>query len=99
MLLCPVSILPAIPHDHSEPLMLRRLEVNGQVRPYTDQLGWVGPIGAALLPATVAPAGRTPGGLPVGVQIVAGHLEDRTSIDFARRLADEIGGFESPPGW
>ncbi|MEE9607928.1 MAG: amidase [Myxococcota bacterium] len=99
VLLCPVSILPAIPHDHSEPLMLRRLEVNGQVRPYTDQLGWVGPIGAALLPATVAPAGRTPGGLPVGVQIVAGHLEDRTSIDFARRLADEIGGFESPPGW
>ena len=99
VLLCPAAPLPAIPHDHREPLILRTLEVNGETRPYTDYFAWTGPFGAAHLPASVAPAGRTPDGLPVGIQIVAAHLEDRTSIDFARRLADQIGGFEPPPGF
>ena len=99
VLLCPAAPLPAIPHDQREPLFLRTLEVNGETRPYTDHFAWTGPFGAAYLPASVAPAGRTPDGLPVGVQIVAAHLEDRTSIDFARRLADEIGGYEPPPGF
>ena len=49
--------------------------------------------------ATVAPAGRSPAGLPVGVQIVGPYLEDRTTLDFARRLAEVAGGFEAPPGW
>ena len=52
----------------------------------------------ALLPATVAPIGRTPAGLPVGLQIVGPYLEDRTTIDFARRLGAVIGGYEPPPG-
>ena len=50
----------------------------------------------ALLPATIAP---TPAGLPVGIQIVGSYLEDRMPIDFARRLADVIGGFEQPAGY
>jgi len=32
------------------------------------------------------------------VQIVGPHLEDRTPIDFARRLADVVGGYQPPPG-
>jgi amidase len=52
----------------------------------------------ALLPATAVPVGRTPARLPVGFQVVGPYLEDRTPIDFARRLADVIGGYESPPG-
>jgi amidase len=51
----------------------------------------------ALLPATCAPAGRTAGGLPVGLQVVGPYLEDRTTIDFARRIADVVGGYEAPP--
>jgi len=53
----------------------------------------------AWLPAIVAPVGRTKDGPPVGVQIVGPYLEDRTPIDFARRLADVVGGFERPPGF
>ena len=34
--------------------------------------------------------------LPGGIQIVGPYLEDRTPIDFARRLADVVGGFEEP---
>jgi len=53
----------------------------------------------AWLRAIVAPVGRTKDGPPVGVQIVGPYLEDRTPIDFARRLADVVGGFERPPGF
>ena len=53
----------------------------------------------AYLPATVAPSGLTPGGLPVGVQIVGPYLGDRSTIQFARLLAKELGGFVPPPGY
>ena len=41
----------------------------------------------------------TSSGLPVGIQIVGPYLEDATSIDFASRLADVVGGFVPPPGY
>jgi amidase len=97
LVLCPIAPLPAIRHDHSHPAMQRRLTVNGAARPYTDHFGWMGPIGVAHLPATAVPVGRTAEGLPVGIQVVAGYLEDRTAIEFARQLAAETGGFEPPP--
>jgi amidase len=89
VLLCPVAAVVAIRHDHAHPLHLRKLEVNGAERPYTDLFAWTGPIGAAHLPASVAPVGRTQAGLPVGIQIVAPYLEDRTSLAFrgAARVA------------
>jgi amidase len=99
VLLCPIAPTAAIPHDHSEPPYERRLIVDGKPRPYWDLLVWAGLVTSAFLPATVAPVGRTSGGLPVGVQIVGPYLEDRTPIDFARRLADVAGGFEPPPGY
>jgi len=99
VLLCPIVPTPAIRHDHSEPIGERTITVNGERRPYLDVTAWAGVIGMALLPATMAPAGRTREGLPVGVQIVGPYLEDRTPIDFARRLADVVGGFEPPPGY
>jgi amidase len=33
------------------------------------------------------------------MQIVGPYLEDRTTIDFARRLGDLYGGFTPPPGY
>jgi len=97
VLLCPITPTPAVPHDHSEPMMARTIQVNGQARSYLDGIAWAGVIGMAYLPVTMAPVGRTAQGLPVGVQIVGPYLEDRTTIDFARRLADVIGGFAAPP--
>jgi len=98
VLLMPVTPVTAIRHDHSDRLT-RTIPVNGEKRDYNDQLRWVGLITMAYLPATVAPVGRSREGLPVGVQIVGPYLEDRTPIDFARRLAGVIGGFEAPPGF
>ena len=50
-------------------------------------------------PATVAPAGKTPQGLPVGIQILGPYLEDATPIRLAGLLAKEHGGFTPPPGY
>ena len=46
-----------------------------------------------------APIGLTTAGLPVGLQIIGAEGEDPTTIEFARLLADEIGGFAPPPGY
>lgn len=99
VLLMPVSGVPAIPHDESQPLPARTVRVNGAGRPYADLFSWIALATATLHPATVAPVGRTPGGLPVGLQIVGPYLEDRTTIDFAARLAALVGGFTPPPGF
>jgi len=100
VLLCPAAPTAAFAHDHTPPhLGVRMTLVNGVPRPLDDAIVWAGFGSAALLPATVAPVGRTSGGLPVGVQIVGPYLEDRTTIDVARRLADVIGGYVRPPGF
>jgi amidase len=97
VLLCPVMLTPAFPHTGGEPDE-RTVLVDGAPRPYADQFAWLQAVGVVHLPVTVAPVGRTPQGLPVGVQIVAPYLEDRTAIDVARHLREVIGGFEAPPG-
>jgi len=96
VLLCPVIPVAAIRHDHSS-FNERTIEVNGRSRPYTDLLGWISMATACYLPATVAPVGPTPEGLPVGVQIIGPYLEDHTTIEFARLLGDVAGGFTPPP--
>ena len=97
VLLAPITPVPAIPHDHSDPMQARLIDVDGEARSYLDLLSWIAPATAALLPATAAPAGCTRAGLPVGVQIIGPYLEDRTTIAFARALEGLSGGFLAPP--
>ncbi len=99
ILLCPVAPRTAPPHDHryGSAVVLRSATINGVRRPYLDQTVWAGLVGMAYLPSTTAPAGHDSDGLPVGIQIVGPYLEDRSTIDFARRLADVLGGFTAPP--
>ena len=99
MLLCPVGPVCAFAHDHSEDLIARTIAVNGQRRWYWEQLAWISLATLAWLPATAAPVGRSPGGLPVGMQIIGPYFEDRSCIEFAKLLADVAGGFEAPPGF
>jgi amidase len=98
-LLCPVTPTVAIPHDHNPDRDARTIVVNGRTRPYGDQSVWLEAIGVVHLPAVVAPVGVTAAGLPVGMQIVAPYLEDRTAIDVARRIAEVCGGFQPLPGY
>jgi amidase len=99
VLLCPVTPTPAFPHDHTPDVDARTIVVNGATRSYGDQFSWLQAIGVVHLPVVGAPVGLTSAGLPVGIQIVAPHLEDRTAIDVARHIADVVGGFQAPPGF
>jgi amidase len=45
----------------------------------------------------VVPIGRTPGGLPIGAQVVGPLYEDDTALTFAELLSEVTGGYESPP--
>jgi amidase len=98
VLLCPVSATPAFPHDHSD-FATRTIDIDGATHPYLVQIFWAGVTIAPLLPSTVVPVGRTPAGLPVGLQVVSAYLEDRNSLRFAQLLEDVTGGFEAPPGY
>lgn len=99
VLLCPVTPVEAIPHDHSPDSLARTIRVNGRQRNYWEQLGWVGLATLPGLPATSVPAGRSRNGLPVGIQVIGPFLEDRTCLAFAGRMAQAIGGFAPPPGY
>lgn len=99
VVLCPVAASAAFPHDQQRERPDRRIIVNGREEDYNAQLYWAGIASLPNLPATAAPAGRTPGGLPVGVQIVGPYLEDHTTIEFARLLAEVTEGFVPPPGY
>ena len=98
LVLCPPMPTPAFPQDHS-PMTARQLDVDGRKIRYLDQIAWAAIATLTGLPATVAPVGRTDGGLPVGVQIIGGYLEDRTTIAFAGLIEREFGGFSRPPGF
>jgi amidase len=99
LLLCPPTASTAFPHDHAGERHERTIEVNGRRVPTTDQLFWAGYPGMAYLPGTVAPAGRTKSGLPVGIQIVGPQYGDRTCIQMARLLEREYQGFVPPPAY
>ncbi|MFJ9694138.1 amidase [Kitasatospora sp. NPDC101183] len=101
VLLCPVSPTAAFPHDQRpDPgWSVRTLRVDGADRPYREMLTWMAPSAVNHLPAAVAPVGATRDGLPVGIQVIAPYLHDRTAVRFVQCLAEVIGGFRRPPGF
>ncbi len=98
-ILLPVMPCAAIAHDHSEPMAGRTALVGGETRPYWDLTTWMAPAGVCYLPATVIPIGCLSSGLPVGIQIVGPYLEDRTTLDLAKRLLALVGACPRPPGF
>ena len=94
--LCPVSFTPAFPHD-ARPFEQRTIATPEGERPYNDLTFWISHASLPGLPAVAAPAGRSPGGLPVGAQIVGPLYEDDTAIAFAEAFAEVVGGYEPPP--
>jgi amidase len=98
-LICLVSPVTAFPHDHSPDMDKRRITINGEARPYDDQLAWPGVATLPGLPATAIPIGRSAEGLPIGVQIVGPWLEDRTPLKLAELIERRFGGFVAPPGY
>lgn len=97
VILTPVTPLPAFPHTVELPAPQRQLLVNGKEVPYFTHMVWTNLASMARLPATVAPAGFTADGLPIGVQIIGPRWADHSTIAFARLTEELTGGFVPPP--
>ena len=99
LLLCPAATTAAFPHSQKGERWERMIMVNGKSQPSTTQMFWAGYSCNFYLPSTIAPAGFTNEGLPVGVQIVGPQYGDYTCIYFAQMLEREFQPFVPPPGF
>jgi amidase len=99
ILLCPAAPTVAVPHDPKHAWHERKVMVKGRAISPADPTFWGAFTTVAYLPSTVAPAGVTKSGLPVGVQIVGPEYGDYSCLEVARQLEREFQGFVAPKGW
>jgi amidase len=86
LLVLPTSQVPPFPADQEYPT-----EINGeQMETYLDWMRACYLITVTGCPAISVPLGRTPAGLPVGVQLVAPHGADRFLLETAAALEAAI---------
>ncbi|MGD0156915.1 MAG: amidase [Terracidiphilus sp.] len=90
VLLCPVASIPAFRHDE------RVWAIDGRSIGYLDAMRYTQWFNALACPAAVVPVGRSPEGLPIGVQIVARPFEDEVALGVAAHL-DAAFGYRPPP--
>jgi len=97
VILAPVGPVAAFPHDHRA--FDRRVLTlsDGSKAPYISMLGWIALATACGLPVTTVPAGRTPGGLPVGAQLIGPRGADARTLAIAEAIEERLGGFVAPP--
>jgi len=98
ILICPQMATTAFPHDH-KPMSERILRVDNNDQPYFQQMFWAGIVVNAYLPSTVFPTGPSKEGLPIGLQAISAPYRDYDTIEFARLITQEMGGFIPPPDY
>jgi amidase len=97
VIVAPACSTNAFPHDDGY-FYERTLPVGGGAMPYYRLSALPALASVAGLPSTVFPTGaRAPSGAPIGLQVIGGYLDDRTTLRFARLLEREFGGFQPPP--
>jgi amidase len=89
VLLCPVASIPAFRHGE------RKWVVEGREVEYLDAVRHTQWWNVLACPAAVVPVGRSPKGLPIGVQVVARPWEDEVALGAAAVL-DEAFGYRAP---
>ena len=88
VLICPVTPTTAMPHDQDTPFGARKILVNDEARPYSDNIVWAGVATLCSLPSTAVPVGRHSDGLPFGLQVIGPEYGDRTTLAVARMLEE-----------
>ena len=97
VMITPVTMRSAFPHDIEVPFDERVVDVDGESVPYHLNLAWAGLATLPLLPATVLPVARSDEGLPMGAQIIGPRWGDHTTLAVARLIEELRGGFVPPP--
>lgn len=95
VLVCPIHATPAFPHDQ-KPKHERIVVVDDVPTSHYDHYFWIGLASVAYLPSTAFPTGPSREGLPIGLQIIGPEYGDQTTLEVARLIAQEIGGFRAP---
>ena len=90
VLLCPVASVPAFRPGE------RSWTVEGRPVEYLDAMRYTQWFNALACPAAVIPVGRSPEGLPIGVQIVAAPFRDEAVLGVAS-VVDAAFGYRPPP--
>jgi amidase len=90
VLLCPVASVPAFRHGE------RSWAIDGQTVEYLDAWRYTQWFNALACPAAVVPVGKSPQGLPIGVQIAARPFEDEIALGIAA-IIDSAFGYKPPP--
>ena len=93
ILLCPVSAVPAFHHRE------RQWTVDGTMVRYLDAMRYSAWFNLLGFPGAVVPVGRSPEGLPVGVQIVGRAWEEESVLAVAAAVEREYGFKEPPMEW
>ena len=91
VLLCPVAAIPAFRHGE------RSWQVEGKTVPYLDAWSYAEWFNLLGTPAAAVRVGRSPEGLPIGVQIVARPWEEEIVLSVAAALEEQCGGWQPPP--
>ncbi len=90
VLLCPVASIPAFRHGE------REWDIDGRSVAYLDAVRHTQWFNTLAAPAAVVPVGRSPEGLPIGVQVVARPFEDEVALAIAG-VVDAAFGYRVPP--
>jgi Asp-tRNA(Asn)/Glu-tRNA(Gln) amidotransferase A subunit family amidase len=91
ILICPVCAVPAFRHGE------REWTVQGRKVEYLKAMSYSQWFNLFGNPAAVVPVGRSPEGLPIGVQIVGRPWEEEAVLAVAARIEAACGGFRRPP--
>jgi amidase len=91
VLLCPVASIPAFRHGE------RSWQVEGKTVEYLDAWSYTEWFNLLGTPAAVVPVGKSPEGLPIGVQIVARPWQEELVISIAAALEVQRGCYGHPP--
>ncbi len=89
-LICPVCSVPAFRHAEREWMIGNKGVKYLDAMTYTQ---WFNILG---VPAAVVPVGRSPEGLPIGVQVVGRPYEDEAVLAIAA-IVEKCGGWRRPP--
>jgi len=91
ILLCPVCAVPAFKHGE------RNWTVAGRNVEYLKAMSYSQWFNLLGNPAAVVPVGKSPEGLPIGVQIVGRPWEEEAVLAVAAKIEEACGGFSRPP--